>query len=156
MKKQLCWILAVLLCGCSTGLKTDENKANIVYAAAEYCADDECTEKVRVKYNDSEIKKLEAYLDALPVMSDAKQSGNIIAKLVMQDDEGMQYTITEDSRTKPDGIGYYLNDLSQERSLPVSRRTPSAMARATGSDTAPYCSSRSRGTPSTPALTALV
>lgn len=121
MKKQLCWILAVLLCGCSTGLKTDENKANIVYAAAEYCADDECSEKVRVKYNDSEIKKLEAYLDALPVMSDAKQSGNIIAKLVMQDDEGMQYTITEDSRTEPDGISYYLNDLSQERSLPVSK-----------------------------------
>ena len=89
MKKQLCWILAVLLCGCSPVSETDENKANIVYAAAEYCADDECSEKVRVKYNDSEIKKLEAYLDALPVMSDAKQSGNIIAKLVMQDDEGM-------------------------------------------------------------------
>ena len=32
--------------------------------------------------------------------------------------------------------------------LPDTRRTPSAMARATGSLTAPYCSSSSHGTPS--------
>ncbi len=121
MKKQLCCILTVLLCGCSPVSETDENKSKIVYAAAEYCADDECSEKIRVKYNDSEIKKLEAYLDALPVMSDAKHSGNTIAKLVLQDDEGLQYTITEDSQIEPSGISYYLNDLNQERSLPVSK-----------------------------------
>ncbi len=45
MKKQLCCILTVLLCGCSPVSETDENKSKIVYAAAEYCADDECSEK---------------------------------------------------------------------------------------------------------------
>ena len=57
-------------------------------------------------------------------------------------------------RSSPSGPASPVTD--RARLLPVMRRAPSAMAFATGSDTAPYCCKSASGTPKTPCFTPLV
>lgn len=109
MKKTMNLMLALLLCGCTPVTKSIDH--DIVYAGAEYCPDDVCREKVQVKYSEDEITKVISYIDSLPEASPSYNEGKERAKLVLIDNQGLQYTFTEECFDSSEGTVYFINDV---------------------------------------------
>lgn len=109
MKKTMSLMLALLLCGCTPVSERIDH--DIVYAGAEYCVDDECSEKVQVKYAEDEITKAVSYIDSLPEASATYDQGEESVRLVLIDSLGLQYTFTEEMVNSSEGIVYLINDV---------------------------------------------
>lgn len=109
MRKIVKLMLALLLCGCTPVSERIDH--DIVYAGAEYCADNECSEKVQVKYSEDEITKAVSYIDSLPEASATYDQGEESVRLVLIDSLGLQYTFTEEMVNSSEGIVYLINDV---------------------------------------------
>lgn len=120
MKKIMSVMLALLLCGCTPVTESKEHE--FVYAAAEYCFDDECSRKVKVKYNEDEISEIASYIDSLPEISKPLDKGEEKVKLVLIDSQGLQYTFTEEVAHSSEGTVYFINDVMKNTTYTINEK----------------------------------
>lgn len=121
MKKKLCCLLAFLLIGCSSTPKQPEKI--ITYAAAQYCLDDDCKEKIKMEYDARDFQTIIDYIDALPVGVNPAYANQESARLVLHDEQGMQYTWVEKIETTPSEKIYWLKALNDNGAIRLQSRS---------------------------------
>lgn len=109
MKQIILTLLCFLLAGCTAQDIIEEKKPEIVYIAAQYCADDECYDRRKIKVDANQLDVISTYLDQLPEVYTSKFGQYESAKLVMIDEKGYQYVFSEMVEVDPGGSNYTLN-----------------------------------------------
>lgn len=121
MKKKLCCLLTFLLFGCSSVPK--ESESMITYAAAQYCLDDDCKEKVKMEYDADVIETIMDYIDDLPASVNAAYTNRELARLILHDEKGMQYTWVEMVEVTPSEEIYWLKALNDDCAIRLQSRS---------------------------------
>lgn len=121
MKKKLCCLFAFLLFGCSAAPKQSEN--TITYAAAQYCLDDDCKEIIKMEYDANSIQTIMNYIDDLPASVNAAHTDRESARLVLQDEQGIQYTWVETAEVTPSEKIYWLKGLNDNHAVRLQSRS---------------------------------
>lgn len=109
MKQIILTLMCILLVGCTTQEAPEEKQPEIVYIAAQYCVDDECNERQKVKIDMNQLDTIAAYIDQLPKVYTSNLGQIESAKLVMIDENGYQYVISETVEIGPGRKDYMLN-----------------------------------------------
>lgn len=109
MKQILLTLLCFLLAGCTTQGGSEEKKPEIVYIAAQYCADDECYDRRKIQIDVNQLDVIRTYLDQLPEIYKSNFRQYETAKLVMIDENGYQHVLSELVESDPSGNNYTLN-----------------------------------------------
>lgn len=121
MKKKLCCLFVFLLFGCSAAPKQSEN--TITYAAAQYCLDDDCKEIIKMEYDADSIQMIMNYIDDLPASVNAAHTDHESARLVLQDEQGIQYTWVETAEVTPSERIYWLKGLNDNHAVRLQSRS---------------------------------
>lgn len=121
MKKFIPIIACLLLFGCTEQAPVEEELTKIVYAAAQYCPDDDCSVKALKRYDEEEIHAILTFLDELPNITTSAKGQVEKAKLVMIDEKGYQHVYREMVEYHPSGEDYTLNKQGQRISFNLNK-----------------------------------
>lgn len=117
MKKIIPVMVCFMLCSCASPAPIEEEPAKIVYAAAQYCADEACNSRQRVIYDDEQMNAIQTFIDELPNITTSAYGQEETAKLVMIDEKGYQHVYRETVEHYPNNDSYRLNYQGQRISF---------------------------------------